>query len=57
MNVVSKCYDAVKVGYFNMSLFLIFTPMNSMGAAVGGWVLAIVVIVGYIVLMFLAEDD
>ena len=53
----SACYDASKIGYFNMSIFVLLAPEDSLWPALTGWSFTIAVTIFYIIMLYLTEDE
>lgn len=58
--MLTSCYDVSKMGYFNISILMLFIPRESLFVALSGWSLAIAVMTGYIIIagaLEFVEDD
>ena len=54
---LSACYNASKIGYMNVSIFMLLTPQVSLEIAFAGWVFLIAILVAYIIMIYRVEDD
>ncbi|KAJ6041335.1 uncharacterized protein N7446_010775 [Penicillium canescens] len=57
MTLLNGCYEASKMGFFNMSIFLLLAAQDSFRLALTGWGLTIAVTVFYITMLYLASDE
>ncbi|OQD78087.1 hypothetical protein PENANT_c090G07010 [Penicillium antarcticum] len=55
--LLNGCYEASKIGFLNMSIFVLFAPQSSLRLALTGWSLTIAVTICYIIMLYLADGE